>query len=100
MINSTVSGNQNGEGHQEADVVSVIDYRHIIPVRQQRLAPQYPEESVGEQCGNHGDPRLPQSFQAADVYLVQGIEEIEGEGPIYGRKGVCLGRRVPCEKGD
>ena len=98
LINTAVSRNKNRQRYEEADVIGVIDDRHIIPVRQQRFAPQYPEQGISKQRGKHGDPRLAQPFEPADVHLVQGIEEIERERPVYGGKGVCEGRRVSGEK--
>ena len=100
MIQTTVGRDENRQRYEEADVIGVIDDSHIVPVGQQRFAPQHTEQGVSKQRGKHGDARLTQPFEAADIHLVQGIEEIKRECPVYGGKGIRVGRRVLREKGD
>ena len=100
VINTAVSRNKDGKRYQEADVVSVIDDRHVVPVGQQSLAPQHAEQRVRKKRGEHGDARLAQAFKSADVNLVQRIEEIEREGPVNSGNGVGVCRRIFGEEPD
>ena len=58
LINTAVGRDENRQRYEEADVIGVIDDSHIVPVGQQRLAPQHPEQGVSEKRGKHGYARL------------------------------------------
>ena len=58
MIHTAVGRDENRQRYEEADVICVIDDRHVVPMRQQRFAPQHTEQGVSEKRGKYGNARL------------------------------------------
>ncbi len=90
----SISGQQQPHHQNPAHIIGGVDDPHVVENSFKTPAPEYAENTVGNQRCEHRIEGVAHSAEDSDICLIDRVEPVQGEGKIDSLKSVAQYRFI------